>query len=273
MVDDVGDGFEQFIRERRERVDRTQRYLVIALAVTCIMLAVSNVALALRLWAGRAPAPTQLTARLPTEPATPPASTPEQAPPRTSRSDAPRATMPSDPADAPRAMTSRNATQAPAPKTTETPPAATGGTTGDAPPSVTLPTTTDSAIAPDASPSRAAIPQRAEAPPVAAEAVPPPSDLPQRPHVAAPARRIPTPRVTATPPRATQTPPPPPSAAAVPAPTMPSMPEEATATWMLSTYGREAAEARARAALRFYDARSPEGRYWRGVLAMITASR
>jgi hypothetical protein len=138
---------------------------------------------------------------------------------------------------------------------------------------VTLPTTADSASPPDASQSRAAVPQRAEAPPVPSEAAPPPSDLPQRPVVAAPARRIPTPQVTRTPPRATQTPPPPPPAASGPAPTTPSMPEEATAAWMLSTYGREAAEARARAALRFYDARSPEGRYWRGVLAMITASR
>lgn len=50
-------------------------------------------------------------------------------------------------------------------------------------------------------------------------------------------------------------------------------PEEATAAWMLSTYGRADAEARARAALRFYDARSSEGRYWHRVLGLITAAR
>jgi hypothetical protein len=42
---------------------------------------------------------------------------------------------------------------------------------------------------------------------------------------------------------------------------------------MLSTYGRDAAESRARAALQFYDSQSAEGRYWRRVLALIVAAR
>jgi len=50
-------------------------------------------------------------------------------------------------------------------------------------------------------------------------------------------------------------------------------PEEATAAWMLGTYGRRDAEARARAAQQFYDARSAEGRYWSRVLGLITATR
>ena len=42
---------------------------------------------------------------------------------------------------------------------------------------------------------------------------------------------------------------------------------------MLETYGRDAAEARAQAALAFYDAQSAEGRYWRRVLALIVSAR
>jgi len=42
---------------------------------------------------------------------------------------------------------------------------------------------------------------------------------------------------------------------------------------MLSMYGRADAEARARAAQRFYDARSAEGRYWNRVLVLITTAR
>ena len=55
--------------------------------------------------------------------------------------------------------------------------------------------------------------------------------------------------------------------------TAPAAPDEATAAWMLTTYGRADAEARARAALEFYDAESAEGRYWRRVLGLIVAAR
>ena len=76
-------------------------------------------------------------------------------------------------------------------------------------------------------------------------------ELPSRPFVgSAPARRVRPPRATA------------PALASAPAvPPAPSAPEEATAAWMLSTYGRGEAEARARAALEFYDAHSADGRY------------
>ena len=40
-----------------------------------------------------------------------------------------------------------------------------------------------------------------------------------------------------------------------------------------TTYGRADAEARARAALEFYDAESAEGRYWRRVLRLIVTAR
>jgi hypothetical protein len=50
-------------------------------------------------------------------------------------------------------------------------------------------------------------------------------------------------------------------------------PAEATAAWMITTYGRMEAETRARAALDFYDAQSVEGRYWRRVLASIVTAR
>ena len=67
-----------------------------------------------------------------------------------------------------------------------------------------------------------------------------------------------------------------PAPSALPAPTAapaPAAPEEATAAWMLTTYGRADAEARARAALEFYDAKSAEGRYWRRVLGLIVTAR
>jgi hypothetical protein len=48
--------------------------------------------------------------------------------------------------------------------------------------------------------------------------------------------------------------------------------ERSTASWMVREYGRSYAESRARAAAAFYDARSPEGAYWRRVLAEIVAA-
>jgi len=43
------EGFEDFLRERREHAERTRRFLVGLLGVVCVALAVSNVILALRL--------------------------------------------------------------------------------------------------------------------------------------------------------------------------------------------------------------------------------
>src|SRR6266403_493893 len=57
------EGFEEFLRERREHAERTRRLLVGLLGIVCVALAVSNVILALRLTglrpppAGQAPAP------------------------------------------------------------------------------------------------------------------------------------------------------------------------------------------------------------------------
>jgi len=94
-------------------------------------------------------------------------------------------------------------------------------------------------------------------------AVAPSPELPPRPPAAiTPPRRPSTGR-------AATSPAPPPSVA----PAAPTTREEATATWMLETYGRDAAEERAQAALAFYDAQSPEGRYWRRVLALIVSAR
>jgi type IV secretory pathway VirB10-like protein len=57
------EGFEDFLRERREHAERTRRLLVGLLGVVCVALAISNVILALRLTglrpppAGEAPVP------------------------------------------------------------------------------------------------------------------------------------------------------------------------------------------------------------------------
>ena len=106
-------------------------------------------------------------------------------------------------------------------------------------------------------------PARPATPPTARDRSSPEIELPPRRFVGAvPARRVPAPRATA------------PAASRAPAaPPAPAAPEEATATWMLTTYGRPEAEARAQAALDFYDAESADGRYWRRVLARIVAAR
>jgi hypothetical protein len=49
----------------------------------------------------------------------------------------------------------------------------------------------------------------------------------------------------------------------------PSSPERATASWMVHEYGRADAESRARAVANFYGPHSPDGAYWRRVLAEI----
>jgi hypothetical protein len=49
--------------------------------------------------------------------------------------------------------------------------------------------------------------------------------------------------------------------------------ERSTASWMVQEYGRPDAEARARAAVDFYDTRSPEAAYWRRVLGEIVSAR
>ena len=84
------EGFEEFLRERREHAERTRRLLVGLLGVVCVALAVSNVILALRLTglrpppAGEAPVPpSPLPSRAegPPAPVMPPTTT-EPPPPR-----------------------------------------------------------------------------------------------------------------------------------------------------------------------------------------------
>jgi hypothetical protein len=218
--------FEAFLRERRERAERTGRLLVVVLSVTCVALAVSNVVLALRLTGTRA----HPVAEAPARPAT--------------GAPAPSASIPMR-AEGP-------------------------------PPTVTLPTTREPAQQEPADPRGAAVPgaepARSDTPPPTVPDRPSGAvELPSRPFVgAAPTRRVASPRATTATPS--------PSSAKVAAPSVPSAPaptarEEATAAWMLTTYGRPVAEARALAALEFYDAESAEGRYWRRVLALLTTAR
>jgi len=217
------EGFEEFLRERREHAERTRRLLVGLLGVVCVALAVSNVILALRLTGLRPPPAGQAPA--------PPAPLP-------SHVEGPRVDGP--------------------------------------PPSVTLPTTTEppppgpaeprSASAPAEEPARPATPPPTVRDPVRGPSSPEIALPPRRLVDAVPARRLPAPH--ATPPAASPT-----LASEPTAPSAPAAPEAATAAWMLTTYGRAEAEARAQAALAFYDAESADGRYWRRVLARIVAAR
>jgi type IV secretory pathway VirB10-like protein len=127
-------------------------------------------------------------------------------------------------------------------------------------PNVTLPKTTEPAPAEPRTTTAPAETPRAD-PRSPAESASPERDLPSR---------APTPAATA--PRTAANAPSAPARAMATTPGF-AAPEEATAAWMLTTYGRPDAEARARAALEFYDAKSSEGRYWRRVLGLITAAR
>jgi hypothetical protein len=229
----VSEDFENFVRERREQSEQTRRLLIGVLAGTCVALVVSNVALALWITSG-------LSRRTVEAPA---------------RSTAELSARPAPGAE---------------------PPSASVPSRADSPPSVTLPTTAEptaseprTATAPDEQTPGAATPRvatpRAETPradtrPPLEPALPAP-DAPRR----SPAPTAPRPRTAANAPAV-------PDRAMSTTPGFPA-PEEATAAWMVTTYGRPDAEARARTALEFYDARSAESRYWRRVLGLITAAR
>jgi hypothetical protein len=254
--------FEDFVRERREQSEQTRRLLIGVLAGTCIALAVSNVALALWITSGRARATVEVPTRATRE-------TPARAAP-VAESPPPSASIPSpaERADPPPSVT--------LPKMTE-PSAATAD-------SRVPHAQTDDAARTAAPPAEA---PRAEAARAETHTEPPPPtqapssalDLP--PRATAPAT---TPRAAAaaslrepstTAPRTSANAAPSPARAMSTTPAGPGFaaPEEATAAWMLGTYGRADAEARARAAQQFYDARSAEGRYWSRVLGLITAAR
>ena len=240
------EGFEEYLRERRERAERTQRLLIGVLAVTCIALAVSNVVLALWITSGRARPPAESATR-----------SGKETPPRSAQS-----------AEAPPSASVPSRSAAPARREAPAQPDVAPPRPEGALPSVTLPKTTESApadsrsaSAPAESPSSTPTEPsaRAEVPP--AEQLPPRSGITSSPERRESAARTPT---ASAPARA--------GSATRPGPG-PAATEEATATWMLSTYGRDAAESRARAALQFYNAQSAEGRYWRRVLALIVAAR
>jgi len=161
---------------------------------------------------------------------------------------------------------SRELSARPAPVAEPPPPSASIPSRSDPPPSVTLPKTTEPA---PAEPRTASAPAerttRAETP----RAERRPSDEPASPALELPPR---SPAPTAAAPRAAANTTPAPARAMSTTPGF-AAPEEAASAWMLTTYGRRDAEARARAALEFYDATSAEGRYWRRVLGLITAAR
>jgi type IV secretory pathway VirB10-like protein len=161
---------------------------------------------------------------------------------------------------------SRELSARPAPVAEPPPPSASIPSRPDPPPSVTLPKTTEPA---PAEPRTASAPAerttRAETP----RAERRPSDEPASPALELPPR---SPAPTAAAPRAAANTTPAPARAMSTTPGF-AAPEEAASAWMLTTYGRRDAEARARAALEFYDATSAEGRYWRRVLGLITAAR
>jgi hypothetical protein len=52
-------------------------------------------------------------------------------------------------------------------------------------------------------------------------------------------------------------------------PAMPDSPSRRTASWLVETYGRDAAEERARAAAKFYQGDAAEAAHWREVLGHI----
>jgi hypothetical protein len=243
------DEFDDFVEDEPAPAGGTRRLLIIVLSVGCVALAISNVVLAMRVAqlrrapaVERSPAP-EAAATVPTP--TMPMSEPAAAePPLT----APTVTAPpSSSVVPPSSVAMPPSSQASPPRsgamerrqTSESPaPAA----------SVTTPAPAEPAVRPRreiAAPG----PERA-----------PSSDLPPR---RSPGEEARVAAVT----RATER--------LAPAPTTSERgtPERATATWMVQEYGRADAEHRARAVADFYGAHSPDGAYWRRVLAEIAGRR
>jgi len=264
----VAEDFDDFLREGTERGEPTRRLLISVLAVTCVALAILNVVLALWLSSERARSAAQ-------------------APARSSRAQSAHAAPGTEP-PLPSASIQSGADSASSvrlPTTTEPVPADSRAVS--APPGRARRADAHAAEPPRAPTSRADTPPAdtprapaphadtpvAETPPAdepsaeaAAPAEPAAPGLELPPRTPAPASRVPRTYANAAPapPRAKSTPPAEPAFATR---------EEATAAWMLGTYGRPEAEARARAALKFYDARSADGRYWHRVLGLISAAR
>jgi type IV secretory pathway VirB10-like protein len=150
-------------------------------------------------------------------------------------------------AAAERAAAPREPGEAPAPGRTDTEPASA--------PSASIPQAAPATAAPEVPPGPAPTPSAPVAEPAPAVATAPPADLPPRP-----APRRPASGAAASTPRS------------APGSTTAGGRERSTASWMVQEYGRAEAEARARAAAGFYDARSAERAYWGRVLGEIEAA-
>src|SRR5262249_3016667 len=97
------EGFEDFLRERREHSEQTRRLLIGVLALTCIALAISNVVLALWLTSARGRAVREAPPRVAREAPAPAGETSPPAPSIPSRAEnpPPAVTLPKTPESAP----------------------------------------------------------------------------------------------------------------------------------------------------------------------------
>jgi hypothetical protein len=256
------DEFDQYIEERGEPVRGSQRLLIIILSVGCLALAVSNVVLAMRV--------TQLRRALVAErpaPSAPAASVTPAAPDEAPSVAAavgtePRATATERPTQPSAAAADGTATSVPNDRRTTTPPNRTAARSEPSErPAAPEPPTAAASVAAPGPPTVVSEPAppapKPKADVLATAPEPPNVDLPPR------ARQREQARVAAVT-RATD------RSAAVPSS---SSRERATADWMVQEYGRAAAESRARSVAEFYGAHSPDGAYWRRVLAEIVAAR
>lgn len=275
------DDFDEYVEETSDPVRGGQRLLIIILSVGCLALAISNVVLAMRVNqlrrgsidgtpAASAPTPSAAIAPAPT-PSTvvPPTVSPEPEPAASPTPTAKSAAPPPAPAESQVAATPPGAERRAADsQVAATPPAAERRAVSRAPVR-----------------ERAASPARevGEPSPPAASIASPRSKQPERRSRSSADVAPPTPeppqaelpprggsragqeaRVAAVT-RTTER-----SEPGMVTPVSPATPERATATWMVQEYGRADAESRARAVADFYGSHSPDGAYWRRVLAEIS---
>ena len=234
---------DEYVEDESPPARGTQRLLIIILGVGCLALAISNVVLAMRVTQLRRAAAVERPAALPEAAATAPtptAPTTESAgvePPLTAPSAAPPSSVAVPPSSSTR--------ESPAP---------------DLPPSPERP-----AVARKPSAATKVAPPRRETsePPAPAASIAPPAPAPELPPRGKAHEQARVAAVT----RATER--------IAPTPSIPERAtrERATATWMVQEYGRTDAEHRARAVADFYGAHSPDGAYWRRVLAEIAGRR
>jgi len=259
------DDFDEYVEETSDPVRGSQRLLIIILSVGCLALAISNVVLATRVNqlrrgsidgapAASAPAPSAAMAPTPSTVA-PPALTPESEPAASPTPTSKAAAPPPSPADSQVAATppaaERRAVSRARVRERAAPP----------PREVSEPSAPAAAIAspPSREPERRSRPTADLAPPTPE---PPTAELPPRGGTRA-RQEARVAAVTRTTERSE------PAAVTPVSPATPATPERATATWMVQEYGRADAASRARAVADFYGAHSPDGAYWRRVLAEI----